>query len=103
MKCFETGFHADFTNHHSKVGHSPLPVRELPDKMSASVGGHGKADVVGVVARSDQYKSDSNVNRGSGSKNPKILWTLYLEAPEEQCGLLARLFLCCYLTCITDG
>ena len=64
-------------------GHQSRPnERDLPYMMSASEGegGHGKADVVGEVALILYYKSDPNADKGRGSKNPKSMWTSYLEA-----------------------
>ena len=57
-------------------------MREIPDMMSASEGGHGKADVVREVACILWYRSVPNAEEGGrGSKNPKILWTSLMDDP----------------------
>ena len=50
--------------------------------MSASEGGHGKANVVWEVACTLQHKSVPKAdNGGMGSKNPKIWRMSLMEAP----------------------
>ena len=48
--------------------------------MSASEGGHGKADVVREVVSILYYKSVPNADKGEGVKNLKTLWSSLMEA-----------------------
>ena len=63
---------------------NPFLIRELPVMMSASEGGHGKADVEREVAWILHYISDPNVDKGGGgeksetSLSPKLFPFVHL-------------------------